>query len=126
MIPNPAQLVLASACVVLAGCGSGITGGGLVCTAEARASITVDVRDSVTNAVVSRNARIIARMGAVADTSRDTGAFDGPFGLFYERAGTFDVTVEQTGYKTWSRQGVQVTQGTCHVNGVALTARLQR
>ena len=99
---------------------------GTVCTLEARAGITVDVRDSASNALVGRNSRIIAREGAAADTSHDTAFGDGPFGIVYERAGTYAVTVEQTGYKTWLQTDVQVTKGACHVNGVLLTARLQR
>lgn len=115
----PAGLIL-----LLASCSS-VTES-LICSTEARAGITVDVRDSVTDARVGRGARVIARAGAMADTTDETGFSDGPYGLAYERAGTYVVTVEQTGYARWTRNDVQVTNGDCHVNGVTLVARLQR
>jgi hypothetical protein len=96
------------------------------CTREARAGITVDVRDSVTNALAGRGSRVIAREGAVADTSSDTSISDGPFSLVFERAGTYTVSVTQAGYQPWTKAGVQVTNGSCHVNAVAVTARLQK
>jgi hypothetical protein len=85
----------------------------------------VDVRDSVTNAAVGRGSRIIARDGAYADTAEITNMFDGPYGVAYERQGTYAVTVEQQGYRTWSRSGVRVLREECHVRTVSITARLQ-
>ena len=125
------HLGLLAATALVVGCSSSndvtdVGPTGELCTLEARAGITLDVRDSVSNAQVGRNASIIAREGAVADTSHETSIGDGPFGLVYERAGTYTVTVEQTGYKVWTRAGVLVTRDVCHVKGVALTARLQR
>src|SRR5258708_8602590 len=114
------------AAVGLAACSGVPTGGGRVCPTEARAGITVDVRDSATNVSAGRGSVIIVREGAFADTSRDTGVFDGPYGLVYERAGSYDLTVLQKGYSLWSRSGIAVTKGECHVNGVAVTARLQQ
>lgn len=122
---------LLAAAVLALGCGAvsdDITvdpPGGIYCTYEARAGITLDVHDSATNALVGRNSKIIAREGAVADTSRFTAVSDGPYPLVYERAGTYTVTVEQAGYKLWTQAGVLVTKNGCHVNGVAVTARLQ-
>ena len=118
------RLVPVAVTFTAAGCSAGGILDGNVCTLEARASITVDVRDSASNAIVGRGSTIIARDGAVSDTA-DT-RIDGPFALFFERAGTYTVSVTQTGYQPWSRTGVQVTKGSCHVNGVALTARLQK
>jgi hypothetical protein len=112
--------------VLAAGCSASDVADGGGCTREARAGITVDVRDSATNALVGRGSRIIAREGAVADTSSDTAISDGPFSLAFERAGTYTVSVAQTGYQPWTKAGVQVTPGTCHVNAVALSARLQK
>ena len=100
--------------------------GGIYCTYEARAGITLDVRDSASNALAGRDSKIIAREEAFADTSHDTAVRDGPYPLVYERAGTYTVTVEQAGYKLWTQAGVLVTKNGCHVNGVAVTARLQR
>ena len=97
-----------------------------VCTQEARAGITVDVRDAVTNAQVGRGSIVVAREGAVADTATDTPLGNGPYSLVFERAGTYTVSVTQSGYQPWTQSGVVVTKGTCHVNGVAVTARLQK
>ena len=83
------------------------------------------VQDSATNALVGRGARIIARDGNFADTANFSNVYDGPYGLGRERAGTYDVTVEQQGYRVWSRAVVKVTRGECHVRTVAITARLQ-
>ena len=99
--------------------------GTTACTLEARAAVSVDVRDSVTNAAVGRGSRIIARDGTYADTAEITSAFDGPYGLAYERPGTYTVTVDQQGYRPWSRAGINVTKDECHVRGVPITARLQ-
>jgi len=86
----------------------------------------VDVRDSVTNALAGRGASIIARDGVFADTAEHPfAAYDGPYSLARERAGTYTVTVEQQGYRLWSRPGVRVTRDECHVRTVSITARLQ-
>ncbi|MEO5817254.1 MAG: hypothetical protein ABIT20_18450 [Gemmatimonadaceae bacterium] len=126
MILNRSQLLLLTGVCTVVGCSASNVTDGTACTKEARAGITVDVRDSVSNALVGRGSRIIAREGAVADTSTDTQISDGPFSLVFERAGTYTVAVTQTGYQPWNRAGVQVTNGTCHVNAVAVTARLQK
>ena len=126
MIHHGLRLVLLAGGVFAVGCSAADTAGVIACTKEARAGITVDVRDSVSNALVGRNALIIAREGAVADTSTDTPISDGPFSLVFERAGTYTVSVTKTGYQPWTKAGVQVTNGTCHVNAVALTAKLQK
>jgi hypothetical protein len=117
-------LVVFAGVAVLAGCNL-ITGP--TCSLEARPALTVDVRDSTTNAPAGRGARIIARDGAFADTvlvpTDDAELF--PYPLAHERAGTYTVTVERDGYRPWSRSGVRVTKDECHVRTVALTARLQ-
>ena len=99
---------------------------GVACSAEARAAVSVDVRDSVTGEPAGRGARIVARDGAYADTARIASEYDGPYGLARERAGTYAVTVEQAGYRPWSRGGVRVTRDECHVRTAVLAARLQR
>ncbi len=95
---------------------------GTICTEEARPGILVTVRDSVTSAPVA-GARVVARTPTAADTS--DGLPDGTYPLAYEKAGTYEVTVEQTGYRLWTRGNVQVTRDECHVQTVSLTALLQ-
>ena len=93
-----------------------------VCTDDLRAGLVVTVRDSVTGAPVS-GARVVARTGATADTARSP--LNGISALAYEKAGTYEVTVEQAGYRPWTRANVQVTRDECHVRTVSLTALLQ-
>lgn len=96
-----------------------------VCTAEAYAAIALEVRDSVTNAHVGGGSLIVASDGSYADTA-STSINRAIYGLAYERAGTYTVSVQKPGYQPWSRAGVQVTRGECHVNTVSLVARLQQ
>lgn len=96
-----------------------------VCTDEARAAISVEALDSVTNASVGAGARIIASDGAFADTVITVENFGGSYGLAHEREGSYTVTVEQEGYAPWSRSDVEVTRDECHVRTVRLTALLQ-
>jgi hypothetical protein len=126
MVLQRLHFVLLAGALSAGGCSASELTDGAGCTREARAGITVDVRDSTTNALVGRGSRIIARAGAVADTSTDTPISDGPFSLAFEHAGTYTVSVTQAGYQPWTKGGVEVTKGTCHVNAVALTARLEK
>ena len=97
----------------------------VACTEQAVAAIVVSVQDSASGAPAGRGARIIAKDGAFADTARATASYDGPYQVALERSGTYTVTVEQQGYRTWSRSGVSVSRDRCHVRTAALTARLQ-
>ena len=95
---------------------------GIACTAEARPGLSVSVRDMVTGGTVA-GGRVIARDGEYADTASD--AFLGlVYSLAWERAGTYEVTVEHDAYVTWRQVGVQVTKDECHVQSVSLVARL--
>ena len=95
------------------------------CTDEMRPGILVDIRDSVTSEFLASGARSIARDGEFADTvpAQITGF---PHSLAHERPGTYTLTVERANYATWTRTGVVVTDGRCHVNTVSIIARLQR
>jgi len=122
---------LGIAALLLVGCGQpfDVLGPGVrACTAIALPGIAVEVRDSVTDAHVGAGARIVARSGSFADTLRVPAdlAHEGPYGLAGERPGVYTVTVEREGYRPWSRGGVRVEAGECHVRTVSLVARLQR
>ncbi len=43
-----------------------------------------------------------------------------------ERPGTYTVTIDATGYRTWMRSNVRVRDGTCHVETTRLDAALER
>ncbi|SRR6266540_3331291 len=104
-----------------------MTSGPIICTTEFRYGIGVTVVDSLSGAFGGAGATVIAQDGAYADTvSHAPGSSDDfPFGLAGERAGTYTVTVLKTGYDMWTRSGVTVTKNVCHVNGVAITAKIQ-
>lgn len=115
-------MLLATA-VVVAACG--VISAPLACTDEARPALFVDIRDSVSGDFVGAGARAIAVDGSYADTAfAEMTAF--PYLLAFERAGTYTVTVERSDYQTWTRSGIAVRDGRCHVQTVALIALLQR
>jgi hypothetical protein len=97
----------------------------VACTEEARPGLVVTVRDSVVGAAVYQNVRVVARNGVYADTATESLLQSGIYSLAYERAGTYTVSVEHPSYAVWQRSGVTVTADQCHVETVALLARLQ-
>lgn len=101
---------------------------GVSCTREARPGISVTILDSATSAPAGSSSRIVARDGLVADSvpSQWTAASDGPFGLAYERPGSYILTITKTGYRDWTKSGIVVTADQCHVRTVPVTALLQK
>jgi hypothetical protein len=99
---------------------------GIDCTLDIRPALRVEVQDSITSAPAGQGARIIAKDGVYADTVEVDGPFDGPYRLADERSGIYTLTVEQEGYRLWSRSGIRVTDNECHVETVSIVARLQR
>lgn len=105
----------------------------IACTEEYRYGLNVTVVDSLTGAPPS-SATLIARDGAHVDSvGPQTTFLSGPQGqpillvsAAGERPGTYDLTVRSPGYLDWTRAGVQVTADECHVDPVALTARLRK
>lgn len=100
----------------------------LACTAEARAAVSVEIRDSATSAPLADGTIAAVTEGPYTDTLTLCG-WSGSVGLTrcgaWERAGTYAVQVTRPGYQPWSRTGVSVTRDACHVRGVALQALLQ-
>src|SRR6476620_11057400 len=86
-----------SGTVLITACGADTLSGGKVCTAEARAGITVTVVDSITGVSAGKGSTIVAREGAFADVVNNTftSQVEGPYGLVYERAGVYPVSVQQ-------------------------------
>ena len=96
----------------------------VICTAEARAGLTVSPVDSITSAPVTSSLQVVAKEGAYADTAKVL--IGTSVGLAWERAGTYTVEVSAPGYMLWSKSNVVVTKGICHVDGVAITAKLRK
>lgn len=103
----------------------------IVCTLEARPSVSVYVRDSISNQPIASGATLILTDGSFVDsTTVPAGdpAWD-PYPVTtqrtYERPGRYVVTVRRAGYSNWTRADVVVQRDECHVRTVTLTARLQ-
>ena len=129
-----ATIAYCAALLVVTGCQSELlTPGppGRMCTDEARAAVNLRIQDSASGAGIAAGATIVLRDGAFVDSlaiSVDrTDLNDWPLSTMntYERVGRYDITVRRNGYATWTRTGVVVTAGECHVNAVTVVARLQ-
>ena len=124
---------------LLLGCALGVIGvsgiacrGGateIFCTAEFRYGMTIYVRDSVSGADLAAGSTVVVRDGSFVDSLTTpfpaSGSTGGTFASAGERAGTYTVTVRRAGYQTWTKSGVVVTGGVCHVNHTDVIARLQ-
>jgi hypothetical protein len=113
-------VVPALAALLAAGC-SELIGGD--CTTDVRPAVAVQLRDARTGAILAGPATAVARDGAFAD-SVQVGALDSEAWLAQERPGVYDVTVRKAGYREWTRTGVRVRDGECHVRTVHLVAEL--
>ena len=101
------------------------------CDLVALSALMVGVQDSVSGAGIAAGSTIVVKDGAFVDSlvvapnrTDLNNAQVHPANVF-ERAGTYDITVRRSGYATWTRSGVSVTRGRCHVQTVSVTARLQ-
>ena len=97
----------------------------VTCTDELYPGIALELQDSVTGYRTGVGATVIAVDGAYADTGM-TFPGNAIFYMAHERAGTYSVTAELSGYQKWTKTGVVVTKDECHVRTVSMTARLQR
>ena len=100
------------------------------CTGIWVPAIVVTVTDSVTGDPTAEGAFGAIREGSYIDSLRPS-AYDGEGRLISlqaggERPGTYAVVVGKSGYETWLRVDVQVESNQCHVETVALEARLKR
>ena len=118
--------LLALLCVVAgSGCGLGAT----ACPDLAAANFTVTVLDAATSQRIC-DATVTATetsTGTTMSLSSFGGSADCTYsGGFYERAGTFSISVQKSGYVTATQSGVVVTKGVCNVSTVPLTIRLSK
>jgi hypothetical protein len=99
-----------------------------ICTASLEFGMSIYVRDSASGAGLANGSTVIVRDGSLLIDSLETtfpSSSDGPFPSAGERAGTYTVTVLHNGFQTWTKSGVVVTRGTCHVNHIDVIVRLQ-
>jgi hypothetical protein len=87
-------------------------------------SVSVTVQDSVTGANVTPGATLVLHGSTYVDSVvAQPGAAETSVGY---GAGTFTLTVRQSGYLTWTKTGVKVEKrGECDAWTVRLTARLK-
>jgi hypothetical protein len=86
-------------------------------------ALSVEIRDSTTNAPAAAGATAVATNGVFTDSVLVT--HDLLIGLAEERAGRYTIRVRKEGYRLWSRSSVVVESGDCGVNTVHVLARLQ-
>ncbi|MEO5588508.1 MAG: hypothetical protein ABIS03_02890 [Gemmatimonadaceae bacterium] len=99
----------------------------ILCPAAIYPGIEVTVKDSRTGQSIADGAVGVAREGAYLDSLR-AASFQGTTVLSLAgalgRAGTYTVTVERSGYVTWTKSNVDVERGACGVVTTHLTANL--
>jgi len=123
-----APLLSATILGMLVGC-SALTDP-VVCTLEARPSISVFVRDSLSNQPIASGATLILTDGSFVDSTvvpagePEWDPYPVTTPRSYERPGRYHVTVRRAGYSEWTRANVVVQRDECHVRTVTLTARL--
>ena len=120
---SPSVLLM---CAVSIGCSNPFDGG-WVCTDQFVPGIVVEIRDAGTGIPVAEEARGAVREGTYVDSLRPgfSAASDPSLLLSRfaagERAGTYSVEIQRSGYQTWTANNVVVVSDRCHV----ITQRLR-
>jgi len=108
-----------------------VTGGCLdvanpnACTAVVVYGLTVAVTDSVTGAPSAVDASAVARSGSYEELLTPIPGNTLHLVGAAERAGVYEVTITKPGYQDWTRAGISVLPGACHVTPAAFEAKLQ-
>ncbi len=110
----------------LSACG-GDGGPGTACPAIAAANFNVTVTDKTSGKRICD-----AKVEATDTASMEKATLDvfgdanncGYSGGFYERPGTFTVTVSKAGYTSQTQMGIKVTKGVCNVMSAQLSFSL--
>jgi hypothetical protein len=93
------------------------------CTSNVIKGLIVTVRNAQTGAPAGAGAVVTARDGGYVETLQ---GFDGlTFAGAEERSGTYDIAVSSPGYQPWTRQNVNVDDGSCHVKTANVLASIQ-
>jgi len=97
------------------------------CAAPLAFAVVIAVNDSISGASVADSARGVVQSGSDVDSLHLT--YPPPRLAGGTQLGTYQVIVDRTGYREWTRNNVVVSQreGPCNViESVQLTALLQR
>jgi hypothetical protein len=106
-----------SAALAVSGCNT------YMCDTGIFPALSVEIRDSASNAPAAAGATVVATSGVFTDSVLATHEL--LVGLAEERRGTYTIRVRKAGYRLWSRSGVVVESGECGINTVHVLARLQ-
>ena len=118
---RPLWLILLISSAVLSACGSGKSGDDVVCTAEARSSVSLTVLDSLGLPMRAYDVAYQIDKGATQNISCNT---SGACAIEYEKNGVFSMTVSKPGFNPTSLD-VTVTRDACHVNTQNITLTLK-
>ena len=114
-------LILLISSALLSACGSGKTGDDVVCTAEARSSISLTVLDTLGLPIRTYDVAYQIDKGATQNISCNS---SGACAIEYEKSGVFSMTVSKPGFNSTSLD-VTVTRDACHVNTQNVTLTLK-
>ena len=100
---------------------------GVNCTSEARPSIRLTLVDSTTGAPILGEFTVMINDGDYLESVSASNPPIEPTRIFLgeERPGIYRVKAKATGYQSWQRGGIRVTEDRCHVRTVEVEARLQ-
>jgi len=104
--------------------------GRIACTANVVPAIVVAVYDAQSGTPVADSASGTVVDGAYSDSLRAY-EWDPSMVLIaraaaYERAGSYSLSIQRSGYQPWSASGIHVDRNECHVNTVVLRANMSR
>ena len=116
-------LLAAVTLLALAACGR-ISDFPVDCPDIVPVAVRVAAQDSITGANVTPGATLVLRDAAYSDSVVAPPVVT-LVGLGGNRAGTYAVTVRQSGYLTWTKTEVKVEEGECGARTVELVARLK-
>ena len=114
-------LTLLISSALLSACGSGKSGDDIVCTAEARSSVSLTVLSTLGLPISNYDVAFQIDKGATQNISCNT---SGACAIEYEKSGIFSMTVSKPGFNPTSLD-VTVTRDACHVNTENVTLTLK-
>jgi hypothetical protein len=95
-----------------------------VCTEEARAALTVFVKDGKSNSLLSDSVVVKAVDGTYTETLQLFSGNPPNFSGAWERLGNYNVIVEKRGYKSSTNNPVVCDKDECHVIPQTLTVSI--
>lgn len=101
------------------------TGGGIVCTMEARAGLNVYVRFGNSTSASPEGVTVTAVDGDYSEVLINVNPDMADYAGAFEREGNYFITVTKEGYKTYTSEKITVTADECHVIARVLQVMLE-